>query len=459
MAYYVDSIRQLIESDSQESYGQQLLAFTTKWSQPFTTYFLDRIHAKIDRIGSWQQRPLNVEMVTSNQSESFNAQLKRLQNWQEAPVDAMALVLFRLSEFDVYEISRGRAGQGNYILRRGLVPLQDYPTAPVVPVEDIVDRIRNGVPTQASTSSTSSAASASTHASASASPSTSSAASPSSPSSGHSLQPDDRDDVEPQDQNAEPDDTNDAEPQDPNAQHIEAMKTTHERAASIIATGKISLDSKLAIFTVVGTKEPRVVRLFPTTTCSCPAQSSCYHVTAARMAIGIYEVPKKRNFSLTQLNKNVRKKPDKTSGRKRPRLQDVDVQGAGDADPSTIARVAAAVAVPPTASTVNVTEPPDTVSQSTASAASYTPVASRDDCQLCKSAEPPADKIGRAKTVAWIQCDQCALWFHNVCAGVRGGKRKKFDCPDCLWWDTVNLYLSSCVLLCSLCLYNYNLVT
>ena len=41
-----------------------------------------------------------------------------------------------------------------------------------------------------------------------------------------------------------------------------------ERAGVIMKSNQISLDPRLAIFTVNGTSEPRVVRLFPTTTCS-----------------------------------------------------------------------------------------------------------------------------------------------------------------------------------------------
>ena len=66
-----------------------------------------------------------------------------------------------------------------------------------------------------------------------------------------------------------------------------AELTTAERAAAVISHGQITLHRKLAICTVLGTNEPRVVRLFPTTTCSCPARADCYHILAARTAIGV----------------------------------------------------------------------------------------------------------------------------------------------------------------------------
>jgi len=55
----------------------------------------------------------------------------------------------------------------------------------------------------------------------------------------------------------------------------------------------------------------RVVRLFPATSCSCPASSQCYHVLAAKMAIGLQDNSEPtRRINLTQLRRNKRKKAD-----------------------------------------------------------------------------------------------------------------------------------------------------
>ena len=56
LSYYVDSVRELLQCASQQQYGQELLVYTTKWSQPFTQFFLDSIHAIIDHLGGWKQR-------------------------------------------------------------------------------------------------------------------------------------------------------------------------------------------------------------------------------------------------------------------------------------------------------------------------------------------------------------------------------------------------------------------
>jgi len=69
------------------------------------------------------------------------------------------------------------------------------------------------------------------------------------------------------------------------------------------------------------------------------------------MATGLKETTKKKTVNLTQLRKNVRKRSDKTSCRKRQRVNDTDVVAAGDSGDATTSAVAAAVAglMPPVA--------------------------------------------------------------------------------------------------------------
>ena len=100
-------------------------------------------------------------------------------------------------------------------------------------------------------------------------------------------------------------------------QHI--ATTARERAVRVIDSDHIRLDPKLSIFVVKSTSEARVVHLFPKQSCSCPAKTHCYHMQAARMAVGLQEEYERRLINLTQLLKNKRKRGDKTSGRKRPR--------------------------------------------------------------------------------------------------------------------------------------------
>jgi len=50
-----------------------------------------------------------------------------------------------------------------------------------------------------------------------------------------------------------------------------------------------------------------------------------------------------RKLNLTQLRKTKRNRPDKTSGRKRPRIADVDIIAAPDADPTVASATTAHV--------------------------------------------------------------------------------------------------------------------
>jgi hypothetical protein len=54
------------------------------------------------------------------------------------------------------------------------------------------------------------------------------------------------------------------------------------------------------------------------------------------------EAPRK-SLNLTQLRRNKRKRPDKSSGRKCPRVDDVDVVGAADVEPDVGAALVAIV--------------------------------------------------------------------------------------------------------------------
>ena len=207
---------------------------TAKWSQPFSEYFIHHIHPSIGRLGSWNLRPFGLDSATTNQSESFNCVL--------SPIDAMMLSLYRLSQFQDFEFRRGRCGFGNFTLRDGLQPETDTGLSDlgvVTAADDILQSIRDAsVPPPALPSATDGE--------------TPSAAPTPSPSASS----------DPFASSAEND--NDG-----------LNLTIYEQANYVINNNKLSLDAKLSIFTVVGSSEPRIVRLFPNTTCSCPSKSGC----------------------------------------------------------------------------------------------------------------------------------------------------------------------------------------
>ena len=107
---------------------------------------------------------------------------------------------------------------------------------------------------------------------------------------------------------------------------------TFHTCRAIIDGGKISHNEKLQAFTVEGTGgNVHAVRLFPTASCTCPATgSSCYHILAAKISIGIEDTKPLHKVNLTMLRKNSRSRKDKTSGRKKPRVDDYDITPAPD---------------------------------------------------------------------------------------------------------------------------------
>jgi len=305
-------------------------------------------------------------------------------------VDSMVLSLFRLSQFYVAEVNRGCRDAGNYILQ----------TSP----PDIVDRIRQAAVNTPSPASE---------------PETSTSSPAQSPSRASDSQPS---------TSSVPDRARDEQP----AQET-AMLSSLERAASVIQDGRITLDCKLSVFTVAGTLEPRVVKLFPSITCSCPSKSGCYHVKAAQLAIGMKETISRKPLNLTQLRKNKRKRQDKTSGRKRPRTNDVDVEPAGDADEDIVDIIADVVAdsddVEPALEAV-VNDDIEPAIEAVVSEHVIDSVACVDSrCVECGMEDPPSH-LSRSRNIAWIQCDSCNYWYHKCCVNVSKGK-KVFKCHRC----------------------------
>jgi len=189
--------------------------------------------------------------------------------------------------------------------------------------------------------------------------------------------------------------------------------STFEQAATVVQEGHISLDCKLSIFTMLGTTEPRVVKLFPRETCSCPATAACYHIVAARRAVCIAGTDRRRVVNLTQQRRNKRKCTDKTSGRKRPRTADVDVVAAPDADAGIGAALLGSPGPAPSPA------PP------------ASPAIDTEICHFCDSIEPPPrNNAKRRGPVNCVKCDSCPRWYHTVCVGVRN-TTAPYHCDMC----------------------------
>lgn len=101
------------------------------------------------------------------------------------------------------------------------------------------------------------------------------------------------------------------------------------RARLILDADNISFNTKLHVFNIKGLSGvTRVVTLFPNQTCSCPSTGDCYHIVAAKLCVGMPTSTRKgRKLNLTQLRRNTRSRTEKRSGRKRPRPNDVEIEG------------------------------------------------------------------------------------------------------------------------------------
>ena len=173
---------------------------------------------------------------------------------------------------------------------------------------------------------------------------------------------------------------------------------------------------------------------------------------AAKLAVGCGGDAKRRKLNLTQLRRKKRKQADKTSGRKRPRLHDIDVVPADDAEPEVTATLTAAIATASNNDQPDV-EPdvePDTPTpdgeihydgppvsgQNMPNHGSSTIAAgsgNADDsvCGACEQSCPPAAKQKKSRVIRWTDCDECHRWFHNVCVHLGRRTPAHFVCAGC----------------------------
>ena len=289
IAVYSDDVQKLFHSTSEQEYLQLLSQIRPTWDPVFEEYFLKQFHPDVNKsIGRWVLENLNIydpySGVTNNQSEGFNRVVKDVQDWKEAPVDSMVLALYQLQTFYLNEIRRGLAGMGEYHLTDKYADIQaSYAAFEYIPCScpaEIIDKIRDSA-----------------------------------------LQIENMAEKEEDNEVEE-----DPEPEVPTTP--KSQLSTYARAKMAVKDGNITFDPKLHVFNVKGTSGvTRVVTLFPHETCSCPSAGACYHIIAVKLSVGIEVADKPSSKSLTKLRKCTQTKKDKRSGRKRPRVNDIDKQG------------------------------------------------------------------------------------------------------------------------------------
>ena len=96
------------------------------------------------------------------------------------------------------------------------------------------------------------------------------------------------------------------------------------KARQLLTDNLITHNIQLGCFTVK-TREgnPHAVRLYPKETCTCPSTTTCYHILACKLSLGMATDTKRPVVNLTRLRSNARNRVEKKCGRKRPRPGDV----------------------------------------------------------------------------------------------------------------------------------------
>ena len=128
-------------------------------------------------------------------------------------------------------------------------------------------------------------------------------------------------------------------------------------------------------------------------------------------------------LNLTQLRRNKRKRADKTSGRKQPRLRDVDVEPADDADADVAALLIDAVAGSSQSSESASHPSGECATQQVAESDQPTVIEAitidTSICHACDLREPPARKCRRVTgMISWVGCESCPRCYHRVCLGI-----------------------------------------
>ena len=257
---YCSHIKDLLESSSVAIFEEKYATFSELWSASFLQYFNANLKDCIKtKAGRWILEQYNLynkgSGVTTNVSESFNAQLNRVLKHEEVRIDELLHSVYFLQSFMLAEVLRGRCGLGDWSLAclDFKLELKDvvFPTDVVAP-----DNICNVVRAQQLDAQVSS----------------------------KQNQP-------------------------------ESCNSNSGLASYFIKNNRVSLDPNLHCFIVQGLNfQHHAVKLFPLESCSCVARKNCAHIKACRLAIGFMNSQPK-NFNLSLLRKNSRGR--NRSGRKK----------------------------------------------------------------------------------------------------------------------------------------------
>ncbi|KAK3108798.1 hypothetical protein FSP39_015983 [Pinctada imbricata] len=357
MAVYLNQWKTMSQCETEDEFHSVYDDLTSSWTTSVKQYF-DK-HIKPDILmysGRWLIEKFNnlydpYSGVTNNPSESINSVLKRMTGWQELPVDSMMLSLYFLQNFYQAEIQRGRAGIGNYRLKaryreakldkdelhipnKIIAPDRIIEYVKSASADNLVPKANQQVTAKDSANDEESAGEATgaehnvtvkdlvndgasdseeplscTPIKANVDDSSDMPITPSGLVFGGILSGLDSDDSPDQNQATAPNYKN---------------MTQRTMAKFVVDNGNVTHVPDCNAFVVTGNKGQKYCVTLNPETCQCPSASTCYHIIAVKMFVGLEIEDKKTEVSLRTLSKRSLKRSDKKSGRKKPRINDTD---------------------------------------------------------------------------------------------------------------------------------------
>ena len=344
ISVYSDGLLSILDAESEEDFEEIVEKITAKWSQPVVDYFEKEMKEDIkSHAAKFIIEPLGLfdpySGVTNNCSESLNAVIKDLLDWHEVPVDVIFLSLHKLQSYYHREILRGLASVGNYRLKPEFVNaarnideivIQDT----IVDPGEIVKSIREAIEEKESHNTFEDLVCETNN-----EDNRMKKVVAGDQESRENLHIDNvTEDLHEEtsigdksklltDGNGHGKSLNDDVSRNQTAGLLDKSRMSQTALAKdLIKEGNIVHVPSMGSFMVEGSGGRKyAVSLFPKAVCQCPSTSTCYHILAAQMSVGL-KTDDTKICNLTQLRKRARKRSDKKSGRKKPRLGDLDVE-------------------------------------------------------------------------------------------------------------------------------------
>ena len=301
ISIYAEHLNTLLNCETEEIFQKIFSNLSTTWTSSYLEYFNREIKPSIiNHSGRWVLERFNIynpfSGITNNVSESINRVLKDLTCWKCQPVDCALLSFWHLQRYFQMEIYRGKADVGQYHLKSSFINCciasDEIPTmGNILTPENIVKFIRTSAIENTVVKSQSQY------------------------HNNSQLKH-----VVPANATI----STESECLDNTEGKLPQKLSQLSLAKAILQDKGVVHIPELECFIVKGSQDSRyAVKLFPKATCQCPSTSECYHILAAKLSIGLsMEQSQSAKINLTQLRRNSKKRLDKKSGRKQPRLFD-----------------------------------------------------------------------------------------------------------------------------------------